>query len=333
MHAAIAVARPAGPAPTMIAAASVAIRVIGLLCSVEQQQGRAALSQRRRGLQSVPLDARPDLRIGSGKRLWTSAVRQTVADGRGGGREAGRRPHRVRRPGRPLRPRRSTAYPRRVRGPVPAGVGRDGMSAKARLPALDIAHLSKAYGLTHALDDVLFSVQRGELHALIGANGSGKTTLVKVVAGVARGSPGGVIRVGDASVAADRITPAWSRRAGVRVVHQDLAVFADLTIAENVALCAGFAVEPGEGDRLARGPSAHRRAPRALRDRGAARRPGRVAHARRPGDARDRARSPPQVRRRCSCSTRPPRRSASPVRRACCNSRAGSLTRARACSL
>ncbi len=115
------------------------------------------------------------------------------------------------------------------------------MRANARLPALDIAHLSKAYGLTHALDDVSFGVQRGELHALIGANGSGKTTLVKIVAGVARGSPGGVIRVGDASVAADRITPAWSRRAGVRVVHQDLAVFADLTVAENVALCTGFA--------------------------------------------------------------------------------------------
>src|SRR6478752_6278596 len=110
------------------------------------------------------------------------------------------------------------------------------MSAKAPAPALDIAHLSKAYGLTHALDDVSVEVQRGELHALIGANGSGKTTLVKVVAGVARGSPGGVIRGGDASVAADRITPAWSRRAGVRVVHQDLALFGDLTVAENVAL-------------------------------------------------------------------------------------------------
>jgi ribose transport system ATP-binding protein len=115
------------------------------------------------------------------------------------------------------------------------------MSAKARVPALDIAHLSKAYGPTHALDDVSVEVQRGELHALIGANGSGKTTLVKVVAGVARGSPGGVIRAGDASVAVDRITPPWSRRAGVRVVHQDLAVFADLTVAENVALSAGFA--------------------------------------------------------------------------------------------
>ena len=114
------------------------------------------------------------------------------------------------------------------------------MSAKARLPALDIADLSKAYGLTHVVDDVLFSVQRGEVHASLarmdrGRRRSSRSSLAS------RGSPGGVIRVGDASVAVDRITPAWSRRAGVRVVHQDLAVFADLTIAENVALCAGFA--------------------------------------------------------------------------------------------
>ena len=114
-------------------------------------------------------------------------------------------------------------------------------SAEARSSALDIAHLSKHYGLTHALDDVSVTVPRGELHALIGANGSGKSTLVKIVAGVTRGSPGGVVRAGDQSVATDRITPAWSRRAGVRTVHQDLALFDDMTVAENVALGAGFA--------------------------------------------------------------------------------------------
>ncbi|HEX5588585.1 MAG TPA: ATP-binding cassette domain-containing protein, partial [Acidimicrobiia bacterium] len=114
------------------------------------------------------------------------------------------------------------------------------MTSDERPAALAISRLSKHYGATTALGDVSLSVRPGQVHALLGANGSGKSTLVKVVAGVVRGDAGGVIELGAARIASDRVTPEWSRRFGLRVVHQDLALVPDLSVAENIALGSGF---------------------------------------------------------------------------------------------
>jgi len=116
------------------------------------------------------------------------------------------------------------------------------MTVVAEPPALSIAHLSKTYPGTAALRDVSLEVARGELHALVGANGSGKSTLVKVVAGVVRGDRGGLVAAGPSRVDSDRTTPEWARNAGVRFVHQDLALFPHLTVAENIAIGNGFDV-------------------------------------------------------------------------------------------
>jgi ABC-type sugar transport system ATPase subunit len=50
--------------------------------------------------------------------------------------------------------------------------------------AICFEHVSVRFGGVRALDDVSFSVGRGEVHCLAGENGSGKSTLIKVIAGV-----------------------------------------------------------------------------------------------------------------------------------------------------
>jgi ribose transport system ATP-binding protein len=98
--------------------------------------------------------------------------------------------------------------------------------------------VSKRFGGVLALDGVDFDLRRGEIHALLGENGAGKSTLVKMLAGVvARDS--GDLRVGDQELPS-RFTPADIAAAGVAFVHQDLGLLDHLSVAENVALSAGY---------------------------------------------------------------------------------------------
>jgi ribose transport system ATP-binding protein len=107
---------------------------------------------------------------------------------------------------------------------------------------LSIEHLSKTFPGTVALDDVSIEIERGTVHCLVGGNGSGKSSLIKVLAGVSQGDPGGTITVGDATEQASRTSPEWARAAGLHFVHQDLAVFPMLSVAENLAIGRGFPV-------------------------------------------------------------------------------------------
>lgn len=108
------------------------------------------------------------------------------------------------------------------------------------MPAQEVflraVHVSKRYGGVVALDDVDFTVYAGERHCLVGENGSGKSTLVKILTGVVFPDPGARIELGGRAFA--RLTPQQSIGLGVQVVHQDLSVFPNLTVAENIALPA-----------------------------------------------------------------------------------------------
>ena len=106
--------------------------------------------------------------------------------------------------------------------------------------ALRVEGLSKTFPGIRALHDASFAVQRAEIHTLVGGNGSGKTTLLKILAGVSRADRGGTVTVDGHSVPGERVTPAWARAAGLRFMHQELGVFPGLTVAENLALGAGF---------------------------------------------------------------------------------------------
>ncbi|MFF2846102.1 sugar ABC transporter ATP-binding protein [Streptomyces sp. NPDC058001] len=117
---------------------------------------------------------------------------------------------------------------------------------------VDITSLSKTFPGTRALDDVSLTLRKGEIHSLCGGNGSGKSTLIKILCGVHQGDPGGTIRIGRHSVEADRMTSALAHDAGVRAVHQDLAVFPDLTVAENLLFGIGFDTGPAGNVRWSR---------------------------------------------------------------------------------
>ena len=112
--------------------------------------------------------------------------------------------------------------------------------ARGSRTALAVRSLSKTYAGTLALDALDLDLRPGEIHALLGGNGSGKSTTIKILAGVVTPDPGGTLTIKDEDVPAESWTPARAHAAGLRFVHQQAAVFPDLTVAENLALGAGF---------------------------------------------------------------------------------------------
>ena len=107
-------------------------------------------------------------------------------------------------------------------------------------PVIRLRSLSKTFPGTLALVGVDLDLKAGEIRALVGGNGSGKSTLIKILAGVYQGDPGGTIEIGGRSVASDGWTPNHAHAEGLRFVHQNPAVFLDLTVAENIAIGPNF---------------------------------------------------------------------------------------------
>ncbi len=98
---------------------------------------------------------------------------------------------------------------------------------------IEATGIVKAFSGVQALRGIDFRVRRGDIHALLGQNGAGKSTLVKILNGVhAAGSYEGTIRVNGEPVLFHR--PADARHSGVAYVPQEIEVFEQLTVAENV---------------------------------------------------------------------------------------------------
>jgi simple sugar transport system ATP-binding protein len=98
---------------------------------------------------------------------------------------------------------------------------------------ITIQHASKRFSGVQALKDVSFSVVKGEVHGLIGENGSGKSTLIKILAGVLPADEG------DITIEGKRITsygPLTGIRHGISVIYQDISLFPNLTVRENILL-------------------------------------------------------------------------------------------------
>ena len=105
---------------------------------------------------------------------------------------------------------------------------------KSAPPFLALSRISKRFGGTIALDAVDWEVAHGEVHCLVGENGSGKSTLIKILAGVHRPSAGGTIAIDGVSHAG--LTPHRAKSLGVQVIFQDLSLFPNLTVLENIAI-------------------------------------------------------------------------------------------------
>ena len=105
---------------------------------------------------------------------------------------------------------------------------------------LRVEHLSKIYGsgenAVKAVDDVSFSVEKGEFVAVIGASGSGKSTLLHLIGGVDRPTSGKVFIDGKDISALDDDALAIFRRRQVGIVYQFYNLIPILDVTENITL-------------------------------------------------------------------------------------------------
>ncbi len=109
---------------------------------------------------------------------------------------------------------------------------------------LSMKNISKRYVGVQALDSVDFEISKGEIHCLVGENGSGKSTLIKIISGAVKPDDGSYIEVdGEHFYAYQAID---SIRKGIEVIYQDLSLFPNLTVAENISLSQII----GEGKRF-----------------------------------------------------------------------------------
>lgn len=99
---------------------------------------------------------------------------------------------------------------------------------------LQLSNVNKHFGNYQALKDVDFSLARGEVHCLVGENGCGKSTLIKIISGVYTPDSGARIVIGD-NPPASKITPQMATATGIHVIWQDLSLFPQLSVAENIA--------------------------------------------------------------------------------------------------
>jgi len=98
---------------------------------------------------------------------------------------------------------------------------------------LELSGISKSFPGVKALDDVSFNLKAGEVHALLGENGAGKSTLMKIISGIYNRDSGSY-RLDDAEIEA--LTPRSAQALGIAIIHQELNMCTDLTVAENMFL-------------------------------------------------------------------------------------------------
>lgn len=93
--------------------------------------------------------------------------------------------------------------------------------------------ITKKYPGVTALNDVSMDVRAGEVHVLVGENGAGKSTFVRAMAGIEVPDAGSMTFAGAPH---KPTTSADALRAGIQVVHQELALLPYLSVAENIYL-------------------------------------------------------------------------------------------------
>ncbi len=96
---------------------------------------------------------------------------------------------------------------------------------------LSLKGVSKSFPGVKALDNVDFSVRKGEVHALAGENGAGKSTLMKILSGSYRKDEGTVEFDGRK---VEVRSPKDAENLGLSIIYQELNIFQGLTVAENI---------------------------------------------------------------------------------------------------
>ena len=105
---------------------------------------------------------------------------------------------------------------------------------------VEAKNISKAFGGAKAVDDVSVSVSAGEIHAVVGENGAGKSTLMRILSGIEFADTGAVLVEGKEIENSAKA----SIDAGISLVHQELSLVPEMTVAENIYL-GGFPTTAG----------------------------------------------------------------------------------------
>lgn len=98
---------------------------------------------------------------------------------------------------------------------------------------VETKHLTKVFGSMYALNDINFSIKKGEIHGLVGENGAGKSTLIKILTGVYSLTKGEIFVNGEKATIKD---PVKSRELGINVIHQDRHLIPSFNGIENIFL-------------------------------------------------------------------------------------------------
>lgn len=102
---------------------------------------------------------------------------------------------------------------------------------------LQMKHITKRFPGVLALNDVQFSLRRGEVHALLGENGAGKSTLMKILSGVYQPDEGEIIFEDKPVSFSD---PLSAQKVGITIIHQEFNLFPELTVEENIFIGREF---------------------------------------------------------------------------------------------
>jgi ribose transport system ATP-binding protein len=98
---------------------------------------------------------------------------------------------------------------------------------------LEMNSISKSFGGVHALRDVNFSCKKGSVHALVGENGAGKSTLLRILSGELKADSGSIVLSGRPV----HFNGPWdARKLGIAMVHQELKLLPEMTVAQNIFL-------------------------------------------------------------------------------------------------
>ena len=118
---------------------------------------------------------------------------------------------------------------------APPGIERDNDGQQVNDNVIEVEHLVKAFGTFHAVDDISFTVKRGEIFGFLGANGAGKTTAMHMLTGLNQPTSGtGRVAGFDIRTEYEQI------KRHIGYMSQKFALYNDLTVAENIRLFAGI---------------------------------------------------------------------------------------------
>lgn len=117
----------------------------------------------------------------------------------------------------------------------PAGLSPLTSRQQSEENVIEVEHLVKAFGAFHAVDDISFSVRRGEIFGFLGANGAGKTTAMHMLTGLNQPTSGkGRVAGFDIATEYEQI------KRHIGYMSQRFSLYEDLTVSENIRLFAGI---------------------------------------------------------------------------------------------